>query len=935
MKKILFIALLICPVISFSQVNRDSLFNIVYNTGYSDSLRLNAWEHLTKSFIDDYPDSCRKLCYEGLAFAQKVHDTRFEWSFYNRIGITYYYGLNYEKAVEFWLTALRVAESAKDTFALSQNINNLAWMYDDLHKPEKAINFYKQAIKLKRYQNREYLSSLKTPLYYKAKEKAERNLRKNTLGIGMQASRIASIFGTLKQFDSTEVYLKQAIAQVDKIEGNDDKYKLLVNIGLVYAQIASNQKNQKLFYKALQYYLQAEKNLNKNNTIDYVSWLNNTGECYLYIGETEIGMKLIREAKQLAGKHKMFTKLENIYDILKNYYLRQNDYKKAYFYNDSSSAFADSVNIIEQQNKIAELNTKYQTEKKERENLLLKNEVRQKELENQHQRRMKLIFIASTLIFLVLVLVIGSLFRRLRIKNIELLNRKKELELLNTNLKKSKDETERALEFKSLFLANMSHEIRTPLNIIIGFNSILKKKISDVKLLKYLESIEMSSYNLLRFLNDILDMSKIEAGKIMLNPDTINLRLLIMNIKELFMLKAREKNLDFPVEIDPKMPQEIIIDEIRLRQILVNLIGNAIKFTQSGYVKVIADAPVLNKYQSGFSTKINLRIRVIDSGIGISEEDVKQIFESFRQVNLKEQKEMGGSGLGLAISKRLTEMMNGEIFVESTKGEGSVFTVLFRDIAIGINPSGKPEKRASLHEELEYDFSGGSILVADDEEMNRSLIRVCFEHTKVEIFEAGNGKETIELARKHKPDIIMMDIKMPEVDGLEASRILRQDEDLKHIPIIAFSASNIFDRLDKEEIDMFSGLISKPVLLEDLYEKASKYLPHQIKEKKEIMSTPDDFTINTFKDDGLAAVIETDGEPFRKMKQKWSKIYSTNSMNKILEFTNEMEDFAVKINLEGLKMYAGTIREAGQNFEIDKVKKLLKLFPELFQTVKS
>lgn len=910
MKKILVFLFMITWANGFGQINPDSLWNIIRSAEYTDSLKLEAYEEITKDLLKTDTDSCRAVCRQGLEFSEQVGNARFLWSFYNRIGRTYKRENNIKKTIDYFIKALEVAEMAKDTFTIAQTLNNIGIIYDDqLDNQDKALDYYLKSIQFKKqlsHDDKDYFSLAMTQMY------------------------AGLIYLKNEDWDKASDIFNEAQLITELITDSNNKYIVYFNLGLFSAYYGSHRHNRKLVFEGIKYYLLAEKVIkNSGNQIHYGKTLANIADAYFYVGETERGLDNIKKAEAIAKNVDSFDLRELIYRVYQSHYEIKNNYRLAYFYKDSVMQILDSIYSLERQSAIAEIEAKYETEKKERENLELKQKVREKEFENQRERRMRNIFLFSTATFLIFIIVIVYLFSRIRLKNKELIKSKKELELLNTNLRTAKEETEKALEFKSLFLANMSHEIRTPLNIIIGFNSILKKQLKDVKPAKYLESIEMASFNLLRLLNDILDMSKIEAGKILLSPDTINIKLLIMNIRELFMLKATEKGIDMDVEIDPKMPAEIVIDEVRLRQILVNLIGNAIKFTEHGYVSIHVDAPVLNKYQSAFSTKTSLRIRVSDSGIGISAEDLTKIFESFRQVNIKEQKQMGGTGLGLAISKRLTEMMNGEITVESTKDKGSTFTVLFRDVPIGTSHAHKSETTSEFHDELEYHFTGGTILVADDEEMNRSLIKVCFENTAVNILEASNGHETIELTRKYQPDIVMMDIKMPGLDGMEATRIIKQDKDLQNVKIIAFSASNIFDRLEQDEMALFHGLISKPVLLDEMFEMFSGILPSKIKERKTVEKKTKEPAPDTFIDENLQSLILDRKAEFEQMKQKWQKVYSTNSMNRILDFANEMENMAVHNNLPKLKIYAGKIAEAGKNFDVDLVKTLLKIFPEI------
>ncbi len=253
-------------------------------------------------------------------------------------------------------------------------------------------------------------------------------------------------------------------------------------------------------------------------------------------------------------------------------------------------------------------------------------------------------------------------------------------------LKQAKEEAESANRAKSEFLANMSHEIRTPMNAVIGFSELLSSLITDKKQKGYLDSIQTAGKSLLTLINDILDLSKIEAGRLDIQYETVNPYSLFNELKQIFAVKIAEKNLEFIVDIDNALPPALILDEVRLRQVLLNLIGNAIKFTDKGYIKLsvkikIPPTPV----EKGELGRISLSVE--DTGIGIPSEQQEMIFESFRQQDGQSTRKYGGTGLGLAITKRLVEMMNGQISVKSTVGKGSVFEIILRDVEVSSTES--------------------------------------------------------------------------------------------------------------------------------------------------------------------------------------------------------------------------------------------------------
>ncbi len=380
------------------------------------------------------------------------------------------------------------------------------------------------------------------------------------------------------------------------------------------------------------------------------------------------------------------------------------------------------------------------------------------------------------------------------------------------SLQRAIKDAESANNAKSEFLANMSHEIRTPMNAILGFSELLKGLVTDKRPQSYIHAISSSGQTLLALINDILDLSKIEAGKLDLEYDVINIQVVLQDIRHIFSQKAEQKGLELNVEVSPDMPDSLLLDEIRIRQILFNVVGNAIKFTERGEVTVRASVGSTNdKLES-----IELLIEVKDTGIGVSKDDQQSIFAAFSQQAGQSTKKYGGTGLGLTITKRLVEMMRGEVGIRSEVGKGTTFTLSFPEI--------KKASSAFVRQEpveLAYDFTDLEpcrVLVADDIVMNRDLIRAFFFETGHSLIEAGNGAEAVDLARRERPDIILMDVRMPVMDGVQASRILKADPDLKSIPIIVITAS----AMQSEEAvlkPLCDGFLRKPISRADLAAK--------------------------------------------------------------------------------------------------------------------
>jgi signal transduction histidine kinase/DNA-binding NarL/FixJ family response regulator/HPt (histidine-containing phosphotransfer) domain-containing protein len=391
--------------------------------------------------------------------------------------------------------------------------------------------------------------------------------------------------------------------------------------------------------------------------------------------------------------------------------------------------------------------------------------------------------------------------------------------------KKEKEVAERTAQLKQQFMANMSHEIRTPMNAIVGIARLLLEKDPKPEQLKYLNAIRQSADNLLVIINDILDLSKIEAGKIVIEHIDFSLREVVNSIHEMMVLKSEQKHLDFKIEIDAAIPDRLIGDPTRLNQILINLIGNAIKFTDKGYIALVC-VPLDRK-----DDRLVLRFRIEDTGIGISKEYVGKIFESFTQAGTDTARRFGGTGLGLTISKQLVDLMQGQISVESEPGTGTTFIV---EIPLSV----AKEQTASIRERPITDEVMGqlrnlSVLLVEDNEFNRLVAEDTLKSLlpDIRIAIAENGADAIEMVRKHDYDLLLMDIQMPVMNGVDATRYIRSkmEEGKKDIRIIAMTA-NVLQEDVQQYLDAgMNAYISKPFQTDDLLLKMSMVLgdgPH-------------------------------------------------------------------------------------------------------------
>ncbi|MCP4152669.1 MAG: response regulator [bacterium] len=524
--------------------------------------------------------------------------------------------------------------------------------------------------------------------------------------------------------------------------------------------------------------------------------------------------------------------------------------------------------------------------------------------------------------------------------------RTSELIKANQQLKEAKEMAELANKAKSEFIATMSHEVRTPMNAILGFTELLTSEISNNNHQDLLKAISDSGKTLMALLNDILVISKLEAGKMELLYEPVNPRIILNEISDIFSTKAAEKALQFHLEVEPGLPALLLLDRVRTRQILFNLVGNAVKFTHSGKIILSAKiagakkitrenaAPEKNAAQPGETEaeKIDVVFSVEDTGIGIPDDQREIIFETFGQIEGERRLIYGGTGLGLAICRRLTTMMGGEISFKSTPGKGSTFYFTLKEVN-GVTE----EEEHQTPDIANIRFQKANVLIVDDNEMNRWLLVEYLGHLGLDIRQAENGKQAVDKAKKQHPQLVLMDMRMPVMDGYRATRILKSDDTLKTTPVVAITASTLKEERMEMEKAGCDGYLKKPFNKNQLIEELMRFLPYTTLEtqtaettKKNAGTTQEKLSTETL--EKIPALIEIlKGE----ITQSWENLTKTYMLDEMEEFADQIRELGLEYGVAILENWGDHLLTEIQSYDMDKVTKTIQTYPLQIEKIKA
>ena len=498
-----------------------------------------------------------------------------------------------------------------------------------------------------------------------------------------------------------------------------------------------------------------------------------------------------------------------------------------------------------------------------------------------------------------------------------------ERKIMEQSIIDERDRANDANKAKSEFLANMSHEIRTPMNAILGFSEALYHKLESEQHRKMVKSVLSSGNLLLSLLNDILDLSKIDAGKLEISRQPVDLKNIIKEITLLFTDKAEKRGIVINNFIPDDFPDILMLDEIRINQVIFNLVGNAVKFTHRGYVNLSVSFIHNSEHQG------ELTIGVEDTGIGIAESQKEIIFEAFRQQSGQSNRLYGGVGLGLAISKRLIEKMNGFITLTSQVGKGSFFKVTIPEVEIS---NADLRIKDNLNSIQNITFEKASVLVVDDVVSNIEVVENLISAAGINVSSAENGEIALQILNHMHPDLILLDMRMPGMDGYEVAMKIKANPSLSKIPIIAFTAS-VFSTEKIENSGNFAGILLKPVNRSELFGQLARFLKHKVEDIPDYTGDQKTVSLENIPDDIKSILPQIMEALNQRILPKWETIKDQLVLFRIEEFANELKQLAITFNFKFLIDYADKIFSELEIVDLDALKETLNDFPLIIKKI--
>jgi signal transduction histidine kinase/ActR/RegA family two-component response regulator len=623
---------------------------------------------------------------------------------------------------------------------------------------------------------------------------------KDNINLANSFKTLGEVYLSKKDYYQALDYFISAKTLFEQEGLNKNLAETLFFEGKTYIYLENYKKARALFEQSIA--------LAKNEDLVQIesNALINHGKVYAFLGDNEKALALTNEGIKLAKNNKFFEILRDGYFVLSDINQNIKNYETSNFYLKSYIKLSDSLRAVKKANLSPEKQIQSLMNDQIEKNKKTEEELNQANSKNDLST---LISILSVALITILSLLTLSLYKNnnIRLKTNNMLHKK------NAELIIAKEKAELASKTKANFLSTVTHELRTPLYAVTGLSNMLLDENPRPEQVQHLKSLKFSGDYLLTFINDILQINKIEANKVDIEPESFNLKKKINNIVLALNNSALDNNVKLHFDYDQHLPENFIADQLKISQILINLIGNSIKFTKDGdiWIRVYKIEQNDNTY--------TLRFEVEDNGIGISEEKQENMFESFSQGSIQINRKYGGTGLGLSIVKGLIDILKGKIFVKSELGKGTTFYFeIPLEYTMQVEKDPNNEKKPSLFKDNDtIDLTNVKVLVVEDNKINQMITKKILTKMNLNCDIVDNGEAAVEMIKANKFDIVLMDIHMPGISGIEATKIVRTFD--KELTIFALTAVTIEDKMHEFEEAGFTDIIPKPFKQEEFEKK--------------------------------------------------------------------------------------------------------------------
>lgn len=799
MRGFLILFLLLCSTVSAQNLSADSLYQkaekarkeshklarLLADSSYQIALKeeniaiqIKALKlsGLSAFYLADYSSSANQLN-RALRLAESVDSSQHIMKITNALGVVYKFLGDYEQSISYFTQSYEAAKAVGDTISLARAYNNLGVLSRLTGNYPESKHFVNLAIEIYRQ-------------------------LKDTISLGESMNNLALCCEAIDDFKKADSLFSLAI-QYKSINGNTSSVaKSIYNQGLVKIDLNRTDEGLRKMKQALKIVKGSKE------VFPIASYSISIAKQYILKNELSNARPYLDSVKAILSTHTLPEIETRYYDVESQYFETLGDYKtsnqfqKKYHqqtlktFNENAEKAIGNLKLLQRIDQMEQQNEVFKQE----------NEIQKLKLEN---RRIEQLVGAAVILILVLFSIL-LYFRFIREKRLKELVEKQEVQL-RTEMERA----EKANNYKTEFLANMSHEIRTPLAGIKGAIDIIRDEEISSTAKEMLHVLDSSTSTLLAIINDILDISRIEAGKVEVSRHAFNLSEGVAEVEHALVTKAKEKNINLIVEKSLSHPT-FYGDKVRLKQVLYNLLGNAIKFTERGSVTL----RVNDTSETSDDTLSQVYIEVQDTGIGIEKENLKRIFQPFDQETRDTFRKFGGTGLGLSISQKLVELMGGELLVESRVGEGSKFFFsLPLERAQSIESPSQPLAKPSQKGEE-------TVLIVEDNKINQAVLKMSLHKMGYKTEIAEDGEKGVELYKNNPRSLIFMDIRMPKLDGISATLQIRKHEVSENLPkayIVAFTANAMIGDKERYLQNGMNAFLAKPFSKEQLEKTLQKY----------------------------------------------------------------------------------------------------------------